>query len=180
MKPVGRFDGFGVSTQRGVVAGSVDAAALPRVSDLLAPREGGAEIAYRIAGSADARGHPALQVSLSGTVPLVCQRCLLAFQGHVAQTTLVLLARDEQELATLDEEDRDHEVILADAPLDPIALVEDELLLTLPFVPRHPLAECPAARDDSASDPEPRAASAFGALAALKSGAVGKEPPRTK
>ena len=168
MKPVGRFDGFGVAAQRGVVAGNVDAAALPRVADLLAPEQGSADVAYRITGSADALGHPALEVSLSGSVPLTCQRCLLAFRWPVGQTTLVLLAHDEHELSRLDEQDPEHEVVLADAPIDAMALVEDELLLTLPFVPRHPLAECPAARDAGAGDPQPRGASAFGALAALK------------
>ena len=51
----------------------------------------------------------------------------------VAQRTLLLLARDERELARLDAEDHEHEVVLADAPLDPLTLVEDELLLTLPL-----------------------------------------------
>ena len=32
-------------------------------------------------------------------------------------------------------------MVLADAPLDPVVLVEDELLLSLPFAPRHD-ADC--------------------------------------
>jgi uncharacterized protein len=174
MKPVGRFDGFGVAAQRGVVAGNVDAAVLPRLADLLAPNEGPAAVAYRITGSADAAGNPALEVRLSGSATLVCQRCLRAFQWPVTQTTLLLLARDEADLARLDGEDPEHEVVLADAPLDPIALVEDELLLTLPFVPRCPDTECSAAHEGFATDASPRTASAFGALAALKPGARGK------
>jgi len=180
MKPVGRFDGFGVATQRGVVAGNVDAAVLPRLTDLLAPNEGPSDVAYRITGSADALGKPALEVTLSGSVPLLCQRCLRAFQWPVAQTTLLLLARDAGEMARLDDEDPEHEVVLADAPLDPIALVEDELLLTLPFVPRCPDLECPATRDGFATDSASRAASAFEALAALKSDARGKGSQGTK
>ncbi len=38
----------------------------------------------------------------------------------------------------------EHEVVLANAPLDPVALVEDELLLTLPFAPRHEASCGPA------------------------------------
>jgi uncharacterized protein len=141
----GRFDGFGVAAQRAVIAGHVDAATLPRVADALAEEGGDADIAYRITGGADAAGRPALEVSLSGAVPLTCQRCLQAFQWPVMQTTLLLLARDQRELARIDDEDHEHEAVLADAPLDTMALVEDELLLTLPFVPRCPEADCPAA-----------------------------------
>ena len=62
----------------------------------------------------------------------------------VSQGTEVLLAHDEDELATLDAE-TDGEVILADRPLDAATLVEDELVLTLPFAPRHE-GECPGRR----------------------------------
>jgi uncharacterized protein len=139
-----RFDGFGVVARQAEIAGRVDAATLTRVADLLAAGSGSSDIGYKITGSADASGRPALQVALSGEVALTCQRCLQQFQWPVAQTTLLLLARDERELARLDEEDHEHEVILAAQPLDPVELVEDELLLTLPFVPRCPESGCPA------------------------------------
>ena len=53
----------------------------------------------------------------------------------------VAAAHDDAELARLDA-DSDVEVIVADGPLDPAALVEDELLLTVPYVPRHE-GNCP-------------------------------------
>ena len=175
MRPEGRFDGFGVAARRAVIAGHVDATALPRVADLLADEQDDAGVEYRITGSADTGGRPALDVSLSGAVPLTCQRCLRPFRWPVEQSTLLLLARDERELARLDEEDHEHEVLLAAAPLDPVALVEDELLLTLPFAPRCARADCLAggtlrlvagAHDDGASP--------FGALAGLKPGPAKK------
>lgn len=146
-RPEGRFDGFGVAKRGAVIEGRVDAAQLPRMSDLLAPEGGESELRYGIAGSADGAGRPALEVSLSGTVPLTCQRCLQPFACRVEQRTLLLLARDERELARLDAEDHEHEVVLADAPLDPLTLVEDELLLTLPYVPRCPESQCRAAHE---------------------------------
>jgi uncharacterized protein len=176
MKHPGRFDAFGVAAHQGVVAGRSDAVELPRVTDLLAPEAGAAEIEYRIVGAADGAGRPALKVTLAGSVPLTCQRCLQPFQWPVEQTTLLLLARDEAELARLDGEDHEHEVVLADAPLDPLTLVEDELLLTLPFVPRCPEATCPALRGVAAA-PEQQVQSAFGALAELR-GAPGRKSPR--
>ena len=144
-KSAGRFDGLGVAARRAELSGQVDAAALARVADLLSAEGGDSRIDWRITGSADAGGRPALEVSLRGAVPLTCQRCLRPFRWPVEQTTLLLLARDERELARLDGEDHEHEVILAAKPLDAVELVEDELLLTLPFVPRCPESGCPAA-----------------------------------
>jgi len=181
MKPPGRFDGFGVAAQHAVIAGEVEATALPRVADQLATQSGEADIAYRITGSADAAGRPALLVALTGSVPLTCQRCLRPFRWPVAQTTLLLLARDERELARLDDEGHEHEVVLADAPLEVRTLIEDELVLTLPYVPRCDEADCtPAGAAGSGPTAAAAAAgkpSAFSALAALKT-APGKKARR--
>jgi uncharacterized protein len=178
MKPEGRFDGFKIAARQALIAGQVDAAALPRVADLVAEEGGRANVAYRITGSADAGGRPALAIELSGAVPLTCQRCLRPFEWPVEQSTLLLLAHNESELARLDEEDHEHEVLLADAPLDPVTLVEDELLLTLPFAPRCPEADCPATGNEPPAAREaPARASAFDALAGLKA-ASGKKARR--
>ena len=67
------------------------------------------------------------------------------------QTTTLLLARDNAELVQLDQSS-EHEVVLADAPLDPVALVEDELLLSLPFAPRHE-DECASERAAAPIEP---------------------------
>jgi len=177
-KREGCFDGFGVAARRAVIVGRLDAAALPRAADLLAAEGAVADVGYRITGSTDTAGRPALEVSLAGSVPLTCQRCLQPFQWPVEQTTLLLLARDERELARIDDEDHEHEVVLADAPLDPVSLAEDELLLTLPFAPRCPEADCPAAGNERPLVVLPASApSAFGVLAGLK-GTPGKKAPR--
>jgi DUF177 domain-containing protein len=134
-----RFDALRLARERGVLDGSVDAHALPRVADLLS--EGPASVAWRIEGTADASGRAALRIELSGGVTLACQRCLADFDWPIDQATEVLLARDESELAALDA-DATLEVVLAAGQLDPLMLVEDELVLALPFAPRHPDADC--------------------------------------
>jgi len=140
-RPAGRFDAFRLVRERGVVEGSVDAAHLPRVNERLVA--GPSSIAWRIDGTADASGRPALTVDLAGEVSLECQRCLGPLVWPVSQQTELLLAHDEAELARLDA-DSEAEVVLAQAPLDPLTLVEDELVLALPFAPRHPEGECQA------------------------------------
>ena len=163
-----RFDALKLAESGGTLAGELDPRQLPRLVDRLAPADeaAGARIAWRIAGGPDALGHPQLTLGLEGTVFLVCQRCLRPFEVPLAQQTELLLARNERELARLDAEEP--EVVLAGAPLDPVALVEDELLLSLPFSPRHAAEECVAAATGATA---PHATpSAFVQLAGLKPG----------
>jgi uncharacterized protein len=121
--------------------GRVDARSLEAVADALAPGDEPVDVTWRIDGGRSAEGRPMLAVHVEGAVPLVCQRCLATFDWPLAQTTRVLLARDEAELAALDNES-DDEVVDGSARIGAHALVGDELLLTLPFAPVHPGA-CP-------------------------------------
>jgi uncharacterized protein len=134
-----KLDAFRLARERGAVEGTVDAHQLPRVDDVLA--EGPAPITWRIEGVEDAAGRPALSIELTGAVRLTCQRCLGDFERPIDQRTEVLLARDARELAALDA-DSAAEVVLAEMPVEPLTLVEDELVLALPFAPRHPDDEC--------------------------------------
>ena len=139
-----RFDAFRLSVRGGSISGSIDARSLPNVDDSLEPGDDPVPIGWTIEGRRSAEGRPAIAIEIEGAVPLVCQRCLGRMEWPVSQGTEVLLAHDEGELATLDEES-EGEVILADRPLDAATLVEDELVLTLPFAPRHE-GECGPAR----------------------------------
>jgi len=172
------FDAFKLSAGGDLLEGSVDANALPRVADRLAVLPGDkaseAPIKWRIDGDRDPSGRSALTVTIEGSVPLVCQRCLQAFEFKVDQQTMLLLARNEAQLVSLDNEEP--EVVLASGPLDARSLVEDEKLLSLPFAPRHPEGECEAAPVTSAGDmksgkeSELKSESPFARLSALKNG----------
>lgn len=131
-----RFDAFRLSAREGRIAGSLDARDLDNVADSLAPGDDPVPIAWSIEGRRNAEGRPSLALDVAGSVPLVCQRCLGRLDWPVEQATEVLLAADERELVALDAE-CEVEVILVDGPLDPSVLVEDELVLTLPFAPMH-------------------------------------------
>jgi len=61
----------------------------------------------------------------------------------VRQRTVTLLAKSEVEGDALDEGTED-EVLVAAEPLDALTLVEDELLLSLPYAPTHADGECAA------------------------------------
>jgi uncharacterized protein len=137
----GKFDAFRLARDRAQLEGDVDAVTLPRIADRLV--EDRAPLHWRIRGTRDALGRPALALDVEGALPLECQRCLGVYHWPVDQHSEVLIARDAAEVARLDN-DSDLEVVLASAPLDPLELVEDELVLSTPFAPRHPDAECTA------------------------------------
>jgi uncharacterized protein len=135
------FDAFRLAHSQGTLAGEVDLRELPRVAELLAMPDATtsdvpAPFAWRITGGEDGKLRPSLAIRLDGVVPLVCQRCLGMLAWPVAQQTEVLLARSDAELAELDAVS-EFEVVLAAKPLDALALVEDELLLTVPYAPLH-------------------------------------------
>ncbi|MEO8537090.1 MAG: YceD family protein [Betaproteobacteria bacterium] len=134
-----RLDAFALARDHGVLEGRVDARELDRVRDVLA--DGPADVAWRIEGGTDDAGRPALSIALTGAVPLTCQRCLDEFDWPLEYRSAVLLAQSPQELEALDDLSG-AEVVLAGAPIDPLALVEDELVLALPFAPRHPDGAC--------------------------------------
>jgi uncharacterized protein len=162
----GSFDAFDLVLRQARLTGSADIAAMPRVVDLLAPEGGASRLSWCITGMVDPAGRPALEIRLDGSMPLECQRCLQPFAWPVEQRTLVLLARNERELAALDAEDDEHEVLLASAPLEVMTLLEDEVLLLLPIAPRCERAACGEAAAAARDAAVPRA-SAFAALAAL-------------
>lgn len=158
-----RFDAFKLCASNDSIAGEVDATRFPRLADRIPDGASNAMIAWRLDGGRDAQGRPALTLTLEGSLPQTCQRCLQPFAAAVSHQTELLLARSEAELAGLDVEDA--EVLLADALLDASTLVEDELLLSLPFAPRHEDGPCEAALPA----PEKRdAVSPLAALAALR------------
>jgi len=136
-----QFSAHRLARERRTLAGTFDAATSTRLEDRLAEGPSATAIAWRITGTTDAVGRPALEIEVLGVVPLECQRCLQPLAWAVDQKTVVALAGSENEADALDSES-DGEVVLAAGPLNPIELVEDELLLTLPYAPTHAEGEC--------------------------------------
>lgn len=118
----------------------------------------------------DGSQRPALQLRASTTLPLTCQRCLTQVMTPVDIDRHVVFMPDEDTAAALDDASDDDLLALEDH-LDLYGLIEDELLLALPLVPRHD--ECPQAVQLSAVDADFDASGGgrpnpFAALAALK------------
>ena len=122
--------------------------------------------------AADGVARPALHVQAHAHLPLTCQRCMGEVRVDVAVDRHVLFAADEDSAAALDDVS-DDDVLALTPELDVRELVEDELLMALPVVPRHEV--CPGPVQLSAQDADFDAAQdekqhPFAALAALKDG----------
>jgi uncharacterized protein len=101
---------------------------------------------------------------------LACQRCLQPGKHRVEADRWIRFVRDEAQAEVLDAE-LEEDVLAMPHRLDLAGLLEDELLLSLPLVPRH--ASCPHPLPMSAGDddaPDAAAAHPFAALRLLKPG----------
>ena len=83
-----------------------------------------------------------LHLQAEADVVLQCQRCLLPLAAAVHVDRHFRFVADEDTAAALDDEMEDEVLVLAKS-LDLRDLVEDEMLLALPLVPRHDA--CPEA-----------------------------------
>lgn len=100
-----------------------------------------------------------------------CQRCLTAVVEKLTAERDFLFVADEATAEALDDES-DADVLVISRDFDALSLVEDELILSLPLVPRHEV--CPQSLPSQVADEDFEEASErpnpFAALAALKKG----------
>jgi uncharacterized protein len=123
----------------------VPVAELPRLLDVLDNPQG--TLHFILKGGVDNQGRPILDVSIEGSCQLRCQRCLQGLDYAVQHEARLLLC-DQASLDELDDEEEEFEGILAEAHLDVLALLEDEILLGLPIAPRHELGDCQMAEEE--------------------------------
>jgi uncharacterized protein len=165
----GKLEVQGLARAGESVVGIVRLADFKRLETLLATNEG--SLGFTVRGAMDDRGRPVLTLRLEGSVTLTCQRCLLPYLHELDSETEILLAATEEELAVWDE--GEDETVLAAAPLDLHEMLEDELLLALPYAPRHPEGVCaPGGRAAASAQDQTRP---FASLANLKRKQTGNE-----
>lgn len=151
----------------GRIVGRLALTSLPRLADVLVTQSGWLDCTLegcRLDCAGEAR--PGLHLTVTGRLQLQCQRCLAEVGIDCAIDSRLLLVPPGDDWPEEELETDAFDAIAASPALSLLALVEDEVLLALPIVPRH--ADCvpPAGaggvrREDSASSP-------FAALAALK------------
>ncbi len=121
--------------------GEVPVAQLGRLAGSVLESSG--TVAFGFQGERDDEGRLHVDLHVRGDLVLQCQRCLEALVWPCEVRNRLLLLRPGEALPE-DELENDAEDALEVEPLtDLLALVEDEVLLALPLVPRHDDCEPP-------------------------------------
>jgi uncharacterized protein len=172
---VAKLDVEAFTRDGGHLEGQWPAVELERLADTAAPEapaSGWPAVSWSVEGEQRPRraGEPEIWLHLAAQadVELTCQRCLHPVQEHVEAERSILFVRGEETAAELDADSED-DVLALTRVLDVKELIEDELLLTLPLVPRHEVCPAPlqATVDDLPEAVEEKP-NPFAALAALK------------
>jgi uncharacterized protein len=128
------FDPRKAAEGKRTFAGSVPLMRMERLRPLLAEADGEARF---VAGfDLDAQGRVTIQIEVEASLPLICQRSLEPYLEAVHRQSLLGVIADMSEEALMPE--NYEPVIVQHGRLAMIDLVEDELLLGLPQVPRKP------------------------------------------
>ena len=134
-------DAFRFAAEGRSVQGTVETASLERLADLIERSEG--SLAFRVAGEQSDDGHWQLRVLVKGSVVLKCQRCLSELDWPLEVDSTLWLVKSSTEIPEEELEDDSRDAIEVRPDMDVHALVEDEILLALPVVPRHDQCETP-------------------------------------
>lgn len=133
------------------VQGRVKAGGLERLAEV--SRNPEAEVSYELQGYLRKDEKPAIDITVSGVLTVSCQRCLgdVEIDLHAERTLVFLTAAG---LAQVQDEDDDVDYLPREEGVEPLALVEEEILLALPMAPRHPPGGCEAPAGAQDSEPE--------------------------
>lgn len=157
------------------LSGAQALGSLERLAELL-HGEVASEVRWEVSGEIEQRlGAPEevwLDLRIEAAVPMQCQRCLDTVTIPVSIDRPFQFAADEKAAAVLDAES-DEDVLVLSRAFDLVGLIEDEVLLALPIVPRHETCPRPVqvsfeAEDDGTQTDEPARPNPFAKLAALK------------
>lgn len=147
------------------LAGTVEAASLDRLREHLANGQGAVapgkqtdRVHYEVAGTVTDRGHDALELRVNGTLAVICQRCLEPMRIAIDSSRRIIFAANADALEGQYEAD-DSDVVDLEDEVDVAAMIEDEVLLSLPLAPMHEAGACqPSDAPLTAQAPSPFAA----------------------
>lgn len=169
-----RLDIMAFARAAGALEGTLPLAALGRLAESSQPITEAPPVRWKVRAElrtpAGGAAEPWIHLQAQAQVQLICQRCLQAMPAALEVDCWFRFAPDEAAAAALDDE-VEEDVLALSRAFDLLALVEDELLMALPLVPRH--EQCPVQLPLQAADPGFEAAQAaqahpFAALARLR------------
>ena len=148
-----------------VVQGTRPIGEFSRLIDGLPPQNE-VPVEWSVRGESTGAGRRFIDVHAQGEVTLECQRCLKPFVMPLKVENRLEIVKSPSQL----EDDDEIERIVGSTRFDVLELIEDELILSLPTIPKHEV--CPSMPSEVGSDPTPdteaERPSPFAALQQLK------------
>jgi uncharacterized protein len=130
--------------------------ALPRVALEAATHspDDGFEWAVQTFFDGVAGGEPRLKMNLSlkGQMRLICQRCMQPCLVRIEESQQFVFLANEVLADAFPMEDDALEPLVMDSQFDLLGTIEDEILLSLPLIPKHPEGVCEPATLGSGAD----------------------------
>jgi uncharacterized protein len=148
------------------VSGSVEISHFERLLIDL-PEQDESLVRWSVRGETDAHGQRFLHVGVKASPQLICQRCVQPFMFEVDVASRLRLVASESDLDPEGGPDDDApERIIGSQRFDVLGLVEDEIILALPYVPKHDV--CPSLPTPLDVDSDDGRPSPFSVLSQLK------------
>lgn len=129
------IDGFQFVQSGQELRGQCPVSAFERLRDLLSSGTG--DLEYEVIGGKDPMGRPALRLKVAGPLRLTCQRCLKEMSYPLKVDAELVLARSEAEIESQPVEPEGPDRVLGSREMALGTMLEDEILLAVPFAPRH-------------------------------------------
>jgi len=136
------IDALDFARSGGRLSGDWPVADFPRLQGAVQP---GSVLHYELEGVPEERGRPALRLRVAGKLQLTCQRCLGALEHPLRVDALLLLFGSEGEIDAIPVDAEAPDGIVAAGEMAVRDLIEEEVLLAIPYAPRH--EECKAGAD---------------------------------
>lgn len=92
---------------------------------------------YQLQGGQDKWARLFLQLSITLDLSLICQRCLRALPFGIDETSRIYLFVNETTLDEAMAQDDDLDGVVAEKEMSIQTLIEDEILMALPYAPKH-------------------------------------------
>ena len=86
--------------------------------------------------------HQIMELGLKGRLHLTCQRCLQGCAVELDEQRQFIFLATESQADEYPPEDEDREPLVASQQFNLLETIEDEILLSIPLIPKHPEGFC--------------------------------------
>lgn len=134
------------------IEGELDVGLVERIQEI---EEYKGVIKFQLAGSVDNLNRPTLNLHIHGIITTLCQNCLQPMEIQLDNSSAITIFFTEEQLdQALFSEDEDQgaeDGVLVEQEFDVMNLVEDEVIVSLPYVSKHDACVGLSYHDDTAN-----------------------------